>query len=555
MTIKEIIENVKELKPCPYSENQLVVWLNDVEGQIALDVHLLTQADVKEYSWEKNQETEPMIPKPHHRIYTLYLIAMIDFHNGEYAKYQNSYQMYNAAYGEYARWYARRYRPADGLLEEKGYYISAYALAVKCGFNGTEEEWLETLKGQQGETGSGIELMGVYETYEALTAAVPEGELGDVYAVEQHLYVWQDGKWSDAGSFQGPKGDKGDMGPQGDTGEKGDKGDTGPAGPQGEKGDTGPAGPQGVQGEKGDKGDTGAKGDKGDTGDTGPEGPRGIQGEQGIPGEIGPQGPQGEKGDTGPRGEKGEKGDKGDTGAGFKVLDYYATLDALKEDIQAPNVGDAYGIGTAEPYDIYIYGETSGWINNGPLQGAKGDTGPQGVQGEKGDTGDTGPQGEKGEDGVSVTHVWNGTTLTITSASGTSSAELKGEKGDTGETGPAGPQGVQGRQGEMGPAGPQGEKGDTGEKGDKGDTGAKGEAGPQGEPGPQGAEGAPGADGADGKSAYQSAREGGYTETESQFYTDLAQVSDKAPAYSYGTEDLTAGTSELETGKLYFVYE
>ena len=28
-----------------------------------------------------------------------------------------------------------------------------------------------------------------------------------------------------------------------------------------------------------------------------------------------------------------------------------------------------------------------------------------------------------------------------------------------------------------------------------------------------------------------------------------------APAYTYGTEDLTAGTSSLETGKLYFVYE
>lgn len=28
-----------------------------------------------------------------------------------------------------------------------------------------------------------------------------------------------------------------------------------------------------------------------------------------------------------------------------------------------------------------------------------------------------------------------------------------------------------------------------------------------------------------------------------------------APAYSYGTEDLTAGTSPLETGRLYFVYE
>ena len=41
-----------------------------------------------------------------------------------------------------------------------------------------------------------------------------------------------------------------------------------------------------------------------------------------------------------------------------------------------------------------------------------------------------------------------------------------------------------------------------------------------------------------------------YTETE---VNDL--LSEKAPAYTYGTEDLTAGTSLLETGKLYFVYE
>ena len=34
-----------------------------------------------------------------------------------------------------------------------------------------------------------------------------------------------------------------------------------------------------------------------------------------------------------------------------------------------------------------------------------------------------------------------------------------------------------------------------------------------------------------------------------------AKFEDKAPNYSYGTEDLTAGTSELETGKLHFVYE
>lgn len=33
------------------------------------------------------------------------------------------------------------------------------------------------------------------------------------------------------------------------------------------------------------------------------------------------------------------------------------------------------------------------------------------------------------------------------------------------------------------------------------------------------------------------------------------KLSSAAPAYTYGTADLTAGTSALETGKLYFVYE
>ena len=60
-----------------------------------------------------------------------------------------------------------------------------------------------------------------------------------------------------------------------------------------------------------------------------------------------------------------------------------------------------------------------------------------------------------------------------------------------------------------------------GPKGDKGDTG---DTGPQG---PQGDKGETGAAGADGKSAYASAKDGGYTGTEAQFNTDLAAVSDK----------------------------
>lgn len=58
--------------------------------------------------------------------------------------------------------------------------------------------------------------------------------------------------------------------------------------------------------------------------------------------------------------------------------------------------------------------------------------------------------------------------------------------------------------------------------------------------------------GGGGKSPYMYALEYGYLGTEEEFYAMLANVS---PQYSYGEDDLTAGKSALETGKLYFVYE
>ena len=45
-----------------------------------------------------------------------------------------------------------RGRP-PGMPYDHGYYLSAYALAVMHGFTGTEEEWLESLKGEAGATG------------------------------------------------------------------------------------------------------------------------------------------------------------------------------------------------------------------------------------------------------------------------------------------------------------------------------------------------------------------------------------------------------------------
>ena len=49
--------------------------------------------------------------------------------------------------------------------------------------------------------------------------------------------------------------------------------------------------------------------------------------------------------------------------------------------------------------------------------------------------------------------------------------------------------------------------------------------------------------------------EGTQLATQTQLDSLSSEIADKAPAYTYGTEDLTAGTSSLATGTLYFVYE
>ena len=245
----------------------------------------------------------------------------------------------------------------------------------------------------------------------------------------------------------------------------------------------GPAGLQGEQGPEGPRGEQGAPFTYADFTEEqlaalkGPQGEQGLQGEQGPKGERGPAGPQGPQGERGPIGAQGPQGADG---ASYTVKGLYATLSALQAAHPTGSAGDAWFVGTAESNTVYQWDtDAAAWVNVGALKGPQGETGAQGPKGEKGDPGATGPQGE------------------------------------------------QGVQGEQGPAGDTGAKGDTGPQG------------PQGETGPQGPQGDPGAAGAAGKSAYQAAKDGGYTGTESAFNTALAQVSSKITKASWDSSTAT----------------
>lgn len=373
MTLSQIISFVDDIKPNAFSNDAKTMWLNEVEGYVQTEVFLLDISEIIQYSYADDSETEMLVEPPHNKLYRYYLEAMIDYANGEYNKYNNTFAMYNACLAEYARWYALKYRPAEGDAVEHGYYLSAYGIAVKHGYTGSEEQWLEDIKGIQGES----PIIQFNPDTEALEWRLPsEGEWHELVTLEQlqgdlvsatiaqaidakeaaianasnaetsadnaaqsasraeaanehnprigtdfKWKIWSNGAWLDTGIDA--RGIKGDRGEKGDTGEKGDKGETGAAftysmftasqleALRGPKGDTGEQGETGPQGPQGEKGDTGSRGPQGIQGETGPQGPQGIRGIKGDKGDKGDTGPQGPQGIQGEQGLQGERGFSG----------------------------------------------------------------------------------------------------------------------------------------------------------------------------------------------------------------------------------------------------
>lgn len=113
---------------------------------------------------------------------------------------------------------------------------------------------------------------------------------------------------------------------------------------------------------------------------------------------TGPEGPQGPRG---PQGSQGVQGPKGDAGTGLNILGTYTSVEALQSAVTTPAQGDMYNVGETAPYNVYMWDTTNGgeWLNQGRLQGAKGDTGPQGIQGPPGPQGEQGVQGPQGPPG------------------------------------------------------------------------------------------------------------------------------------------------------------
>lgn len=151
-TLKEIIALVDELNPNAYSNNIKAQWVNEVEAYIQTEIYNVAPLDVVSYTdYEESKDKELSLDAVNDKIYLTYLQAMIDFSNKEYQAFNNDIALYNTYIDTYAKWYVRTHGDGEALIS--GMYLSAYGIAIKHGFNGSEEEWIASLKGDRGEDG------------------------------------------------------------------------------------------------------------------------------------------------------------------------------------------------------------------------------------------------------------------------------------------------------------------------------------------------------------------------------------------------------------------
>ena len=233
-------------------------------------------------------------------------------------------------------------------------------------------------------------------------------------------------------------------------------------------------------------------------------------------------------------------------------------LTSLQSQIEGlPSGGTGGGTSGKSAYQIATDNGFSGteaeWLTS--LKGNKGDTGltgAAGAQGSKGDKGDTGLTGAVGAQGSKGDKGDTG----LTGAAGAQGS--KGDKGDTGLTGAAGAQGSKGDKGDTGLTGAAGAQGSKGDKGDTGLTGAAGAQGSKGDKGDVGATGAKGDTGATGKSAYEIAKQNGFTGTETEWANSASnsyiQIQSNTPklgpkATATGTDAIAIGTDALAQGE------
>ena len=258
MLISEAIELVTDLTGQVVDNAELVRWLSEVDGTLAFEFYR-TDAWAP-YDPEDDTGCELLVPFPWDGFYPHHLEAMTYYTNGEYDRYANAAAMAETQLTEFRHFMQRTQSALCGCgfpTEKNGgtgitiidqaechspwFWLSAYSLAVKHGFHGTEDEWIDEQRAYvdaalaaASAAQNYAEAAGGYANAAVSAAADADSAAYRAENASEHPPVIDpDGTWRlwIGGQYQSTT-----FPSQGPPGTPGAPGPTGPRGPQGPRG-------------------------------------------------------------------------------------------------------------------------------------------------------------------------------------------------------------------------------------------------------------------------------------------------------------------------------
>lgn len=121
MTIIDAINKIDALKHNTYSRSDKVSWISRLDSMVKrmiIDTHEGSESvNFTGYDDSTDLNTELLVPEPFDEVYLRWIEAQIDYHNGEYNKYNNAILMYNAAFEAYQNYYNRTHMPMSKSIK------------------------------------------------------------------------------------------------------------------------------------------------------------------------------------------------------------------------------------------------------------------------------------------------------------------------------------------------------------------------------------------------------------------------------------------------------
>lgn len=114
MTLIEAISKIDNLKHNTYTHEDKVGWISRLDGMVRreiMDTHEGSEGGFQGYDTDSDVETVLLVPAPYDEVYLRWLEAQIDYANGEYGRFNNSLEMFQAAYQSYSNFYNRTHMP------------------------------------------------------------------------------------------------------------------------------------------------------------------------------------------------------------------------------------------------------------------------------------------------------------------------------------------------------------------------------------------------------------------------------------------------------------